>query len=276
MAVAAAGVIKFYEAKPTADSLEWSECVQDKIEIQKGCGKITKMHWTQDGSILTVTTSNGYFLGFLTIIPSLCSSFETYAGILSSLTEVSVVDCTKSNQVIAKTELEVEPTFLHMGPSHVAVGINNQIWYYRWRSGHGPEPEIIDTASLMCKREHFGTIKQVVMNNTWTAVLSDGKVALHCIEDQSQNDIKFPQNQGDKPLAYIALADSFLLMIDTAGKLVFYLIEDGSFITEHKGQNPLVKVFPNKSGTKCICIDNTGNGYLYNPVKDTCMMIPNF
>ena len=36
---------------------------------------------------------------------------------------------------------------------------------------------------LVCKREHFGSIKQVVINDTWTAVLTDGKVVLHCIED---------------------------------------------------------------------------------------------
>lgn len=73
------------------------------------------MHWTADGSIMTVTTSNGYFLGFLTIIPSLCSAYDIYAGLLSSLTEVSVVDCAKSNIIIAKTDLEIEPSFLQMG-----------------------------------------------------------------------------------------------------------------------------------------------------------------
>jgi len=28
--------------------------------------------------------------------------------------------------------LKIEPTFLEMGPSHFAVGINNQVSYYRW------------------------------------------------------------------------------------------------------------------------------------------------
>lgn len=58
-------------------------------------------------------------------------------------------------------------------------------------------------------------------------------------------------------------------MIDNTGKLFYFLIEDGTFVTEHKGQNPLVKVFPNRNGTRCVCIDNTGNGYLYNAVKET-------
>lgn len=57
------------------------------------------------------------------------------------------------------------------------------------------------------------------MNDIWTAVLSEGKVSLHLIEDQESNDIQFPQNNGDKPITYIALADNFLLMIDASGKL---------------------------------------------------------
>lgn len=98
----------------------------------KNCGKITRVHWTRDGSILTITTANGYFMGFLTVIPSLYSAHEKYASILSSLTEVSVIDCSQNNMVIAKAELEIEPTFLDMGPNHFAVGINNSVWYYRW------------------------------------------------------------------------------------------------------------------------------------------------
>jgi len=63
------------------------------LEIPKSAGKIMSLKWAKDGSIMTVTTSNGYCFGFLTIVPSLCSSNNNYAAILSSLTEVSVVDC---------------------------------------------------------------------------------------------------------------------------------------------------------------------------------------
>ena len=44
--------------------------------------------------------------------------------------------------------------------------------------------------NLSCKREYFGTIKQVVMNDVWTAVLSEGKVSLHLIEDESAPDLR--------------------------------------------------------------------------------------
>jgi hypothetical protein len=131
LAVASQGVIRFYGLD------DWQEIVTEKIEITRGCGKITKLHWTKDGSILTVTTQNGYFLGFLTVIPNLSSCFDTYAAILSSLTEISVVDCAKNNMVVAKAELKIEPTFMNLGPLHFAVGINSSIWYYKWRNDMG-------------------------------------------------------------------------------------------------------------------------------------------
>mmetsp|Transcript_28986 Transcript_28986/g.35929 ORF Transcript_28986/g.35929 Transcript_28986/m.35929 type:complete len:222 (+) Transcript_28986:1160-1825(+) len=181
---------------------------------------------------------------------------------------------------VAKAELDIEPSFLNLGTNHFAVGINNSIWYYRWQTGRdtsaagkNPQPEVIN---LSCKREYFGTISKVVMNDVWTAVLSEGKVSLHLIEDESAPDIRFPLGAGDPPITYVAIADSFLLLIDKTGKLSYYLIDDHTFILEHQSENPLVKVFPNSTGTKCICLDATGHGYMLNPVDESLIMIPNF
>ena len=153
LAVAASGAVRFFSLT------DWQELLSDKIEIMKSCGKITRVHWTKDGSILTVATSNGYFMGFLTVIPNLYSAFEHYASILSSLTEISVVDCSKQNMVVAKAELEIEPTFLNLGTNHFAVGINNAIWYYRWKQPRGALKQAENAVNLVCKREYFGTIK---------------------------------------------------------------------------------------------------------------------
>jgi len=72
------------------------------------------------------------------------------------------------------------------------------------------------------------------------------------------------------------MAADFLLMIDAKGVLKYYLISDNATILEHRSENKIAKVFPNQSGTKCICVDDTGNGYLFNPVDETTVMIPNF
>lgn len=103
------GTIKFYSMT------DWSEQVGERLEITKSAGKISHLHWSKDGSIMTVTTSSGYFFGFLTVIPSLCSAFGINAALLSSLTEVSIVDCNKNNMIVAKANLDIEPTFLTLG-----------------------------------------------------------------------------------------------------------------------------------------------------------------
>lgn len=47
-------------------------------------------------------------------------------------------------------------------------------------------------------------------------------------------------------------------------------------VAEFRPENPIEKVFPNHHGTKCICVDSTGCGYLYNPADDSIALIPNF
>ena len=108
---------------------------------------------------------------------------------LSSLTEVSVIDCAHQNTVLARANLDIEPQFLHLGPMHFAVGINNSIQYYRYLAESAGAK---NTIKQVCKREYFGSVDQVCMNEIWTAVLADGKVTLHLIEDSSQTDVKFP------------------------------------------------------------------------------------
>lgn len=66
MAVAAHGTIKIVNMN------DWSEVKSDEINISGDVGRITALSWTGDGQILTCTTSNGGFYGYLMVIPSLC------------------------------------------------------------------------------------------------------------------------------------------------------------------------------------------------------------
>jgi WD repeat-containing protein 19 len=72
------------------------------------------------------------------------------------------------------------------------------------------------------------------------------------------------------------MAGDFLIMVDSKGKLMYYTVEDQAQLIEYTTDNPIVQVFPNAIGTRCVIIDNTGNGTLYNPIDNTSIMIPNF
>ena len=144
------------------------------------------MHWTKDRSIISLTTSSGYFVGFLTVVPQLFSAYKSSAALLSSLTEVSIIDVARNNMIIGKAELEIEPHHINIGSDHFAVGINDGVWFYRWRPIGAIDVTKQSMLHLVCKREYNSTVKKVVMNDVWAAALADGQVFLHQIEDDTQ------------------------------------------------------------------------------------------
>ena len=137
------------------------------------------MHWTKDGTIMSISTNSGYFLGFLTVVPQLYSAYKSYAALLSSLTEVSVVDCARNNMIIGKTDLDIEPHHINIGPDHFAVGINDSVWYYRWRPIGANDVTSQSIVQLVGKRDYMSVVKKVAMNDQWVAALADGQVFLH-------------------------------------------------------------------------------------------------
>ncbi len=126
IAVAAQGTIECVRIS------HWEEHTNEKLDIPPECGKITKLLWSSDGQILIATTTMGHVIGYLTIIPSLYDAVGPYAGILTSLSEVSILDCPNNNTLVNRLNLDIEPTFLKLGKQHIAVASNNNIFYYTW------------------------------------------------------------------------------------------------------------------------------------------------
>jgi WD repeat-containing protein 19 len=76
--------------------------------------------------------------------------------------------------IIGKAEMEIEPHHLSIGPDHFAVGINDSVWFYRWRPIGATEITTVSIVQLVCKRDYMGVVKKVVMNEGWAAALTDG------------------------------------------------------------------------------------------------------
>jgi len=81
-----------------------------------------------------ISTSNGHLYGYLTSIPFLTGTYGSIVSVLSSFTEVSILDTTRITQIspISSINLDNEPGFLALGLYHLAAGINNNVWYYLW------------------------------------------------------------------------------------------------------------------------------------------------
>ena len=70
---------------------------------------------------------------------------------------------------------EIEPSFVCLGPYHLALGMNNRVWYY----------ELGDmSVDFVRDREYLGTVEEIHLNGDYVAVLFDGKVQLHVLEGE--------------------------------------------------------------------------------------------
>jgi len=94
-----------------------------------GCGPVKKMVWTTDGQMLTVCTSAGLLLGFLMVIPNLFASYKNRIAFLTSLSDVSIIDCnqgTSDSDIVKITtvNLDNEPNQMALSKNHLAVVMN--------------------------------------------------------------------------------------------------------------------------------------------------------
>jgi hypothetical protein len=61
----------------------------------------------------------------------------------------------------------------------------------------------------------------------------------------------------------------FLIYLDNTSRLKYYHIEDKNVIMEHKPDNPILRIFPNKNGTKIILHHQNGEANLFFPTTES-------
>jgi WD repeat-containing protein 19 len=257
IATAGSGGIRIYDA---ADLSETDGITPNEIES----GAVTDLQWSPDGQILSIATSAGNIYNFLVKMATLSGTYGGAVCYLSSLRELSVVDCARRSRPV-DVPLKLEPTVVALGARHVAAGMNNRVFYHRIGSG----------GNVVNDQEYIGTVKEVCLNHEFAAVLSDGKIMIHPIEPTSQMQMQqmsrtFPERdeQMSGRITSMALTDDFLFYGTETGSLqVFYLAELTVLsAAEVRLDRGIAKLFPNAAGTRVVIIDSDNQIYLYNPV----------
>jgi hypothetical protein len=77
----------------------------------------------------------------------------------------------------------------------VASGANNIVSFYQWLDLRGNK--VFKGGKFIVKRDYMGYITQLGINDTYAAVLSDGKCTLHYV------DPSLPDAVADKYINYI-------------------------------------------------------------------------
>lgn len=248
---------------------DWKEIKSERIQIRPEA-RVTHMHWSEDGELLSFCTEAGWVYCYLAKLTALSATCNTRLAYLTSLREMTVIEGAneQGNKVVLQTD--VEPSFVALGPSHLATGMNNRIWFYACvHQG---------MCHLVNEQEYIGSVESVSLNATHACVLIEGRVYLHPIERNSGDGKTtiFPRKEDDRTITCALIVGNFLIYSHSNGRLQYYSLVDGIEVNEYKHENGIKKCYPNQEGTRVVIIDNMGSAWLYNPVNDDCIGISDF
>ncbi|XP_075260010.1 WD repeat-containing protein 19-like isoform X2 [Convolutriloba macropyga] len=245
--------------------------VRASMAKQGGGGptEVDKVSFTNDGQLVAVSTKAGSLHVFLAKLPSLGEAFGTRIAILSSLLEVTI-----SNSVLQEPDisiqLELEPAFLALGPFHLAVGMNNCVWFY----------ELLDRAgqTRVTQREYMGTVCEVKLSEKYAAVRCQNNVQLHkvgvsSLEDDVTSSKLFPENpQIEGTITTIALTPQFFIYATNKGSINYFSLEEWCSITHFQHSKGVTRIFPEITGTRLLALDEINQAFIYSPIDD--VMVP--
>lgn len=248
---------------------DWKEIKSERIQIRPEA-RVTHMFWSEDGELLSFCTDAGSVFCYLAKLQALSATCSNRLAYLTSLREVTIIEGANEHANKVVLNIDVEPSFIALGPSHVATGMNNRIWFYSCLHQ--------GSCQLVNEQEYIGSVESVDLNSTHACVVIEGKVYLHPIERNSGDGktLIFPRKQEDKTISCAAIVGNFLIYGQSTGRLQYYSLTDGQEVNEYTHESGIRRIYPNQEGTRVVLIDVGGMAWLYNPVNDDCITVSDF
>ena len=264
---------------------------RESIGLDATDGSIEKIEWSPDGHILTAATEGGGVHAFLARMPIVHNAHGTTVAYLSSLREITVIAAPpppaatgpggasspppdQPRPVVFPVGLE--PSFVAVGPTHVAVGMNNVVMYYAYVDPKRPKVN---------EQEYLGKVDKICLNGAHAAVLSGTRVTLHEIEAQAGAGTQrktFPVREDEHFVCAtaIALTRDFLIYGTQAGTVEFFAVHPDEWTmlpgVELRHAHAVASLHPNAAGTRVVVVDAQHQGFIYNPVSAELTSIPSF
>ncbi|XP_017073272.1 WD repeat-containing protein 19 isoform X2 [Drosophila eugracilis] len=240
---------------------------------------VQMIDWSPDGQLLAVTTNHGTVYIYVTKLPHLFAVSAPRIVLLSSLAEVSIYvyapDKTKS--LPFRLPLEGEPTFMAVGPYNFAAGIDKHVWFYDLGKSLGEEPRPLS------ERDFPRNVESMRLNADYCAALCPPQLILQAIVADNANckdklqavfPTALPNMPSDAVITCFTLSQELLIFATDIGHLVFYSLEKWESCTIYRHSMGIRQLFMDIEGTKVIFIDDHSQGYVFLPVVEEALLIP--
>jgi len=222
--------------------------------------------WTEDGKLMTISTSKGYAVTFLVEMNLLVDTAFNTVAYLSSLQEVTVfvVDNPDEKRVI---HLSVgEPNLLRCSETHVTVAFNHMLWIYNLE-----EPE-----KVFAQIPFSGAITDITITKTKLAVLASHKIFLGDVSAKKVDEFTRLPERNEQEVAVMYLRNDFLFYcLQNSGSIVMACAQTTEIINEYKHPAHIRMLCANTHGTRLALVEESGQAFLYNPVDSKVLPIQN-
>eukprot|EP00053_Salpingoeca_punica_P013406 m.121269 g.121269 ORF g.121269 m.121269 type:complete len:1367 (-) comp16199_c0_seq2:1475-5575(-) len=241
------------------------------LTVEDDKGQLDKIQWSDDGQLLSVSTDTGVILTYITQLPTLGKVCASKIAHLTSLQEMSVTGFGE-DQSRFKIKLPTEPTAIAVGPTFAASAMNNNVWFFAFRGGV-PEPIKGNP------KPYVGSVKDISLSADYAAVLlSSGQLQLHVLEGKAIGNAPtsrlFPDESKDEHITCMALTSTFAIYATKSGTISYFNVEDWQFANEFSHVTGIRYLASDKSGTRLVFFDEKADGFVYSPVNDVVVQIP--
>lgn len=139
------------------------------------------------------------------------------------MSELCIKDV-RTDKVLDKFNVQVEPSFVSLGIDKAAVGMNNRVWFYK----------LDNPPKLIGDYEYLGTVEYVKLSKFYAGIFYGGRATLQWIEEgESDKKIHFPEKENDTSITSIAITDEFFIYSTMKGNLFIFSLSDWTIVTEY-------------------------------------------
>ena len=252
------------------DKNTFEEITNEKIDIPKTAGSISKISWSKNGQILLVSTFGGNFYAFNVVINESIAIFGNLFATLLSINEVGAYILEDGKKkILYNIKLSDEPESFEISNNYLVASSGSKVEIFLTRD----ENENILKNMKGVTKDFYSQISMIALNDNYLTVLCEGKA--HLIDLKNDNTLKiFPLKDTEDVIHYISMTDDYLVYSDSNGRVkIFSIVNNCTNIADYKFDNIVKKIFPNDIGTKFICIDELGKVFVYSPVNETVLQL---
>ncbi|KAI3383973.1 hypothetical protein SNEBB_006880, partial [Seison nebaliae] len=252
-------------------NIDTSELVDIDILKVDHIKSFHSMDWSDDGSMMSITTTDGIVVVFLMKMPQIHSTYNLTMAYLTSLREVTI-----NNAIIPQMDIKIETPFepqtIGVSQLFLTIGFNNRIWFY------GASED--NNYTKLYEKEYLNSVRKIRMNDQYIAVLMEKQVQIHGNDERYEEHenvataiIPADLNEGNSATD-IDMNSSYVAISQMNGEIKYFLLRNWSESIAFKHSLMVKRIFIQPSGSLAAFIDKSNDGFILNPIRHTIIEIP--